>query len=211
MTAARIRERILRGAYVPRQRLIELDMMRQLDVGRAALREALRLLASEGLVEIELYRGAMVRAMTRRDAFEIMLVREWLESLAVREAAAACASEATRARVVACRASMMAAAGAQGSHQAYAELNLEFHRLIADLAGNATLTRVAEQVQLPVVRLIYSHLLNKPEAQSNSLREHLDIIETMLSEDADAAEAAMRRHVRRSAEALLSLPDEYYA
>jgi DNA-binding GntR family transcriptional regulator len=105
----------------------------------------------------------------------------------------------------------MAAAGAQGSHQAYAELNLEFHRLIADLAGNATLTRVAEQVQLPVVRLIYSHLLNKPEAQSNSLREHLDIIETMLSEDADAAEAAMRRHVRRSAEALLSLPDEYYA
>ena len=62
---------ILQGRFVPGQRLVEADLMRELGVGRDSIRNALRHLVAEGVVTLQAYKGASVRKVTRRDLVEI--------------------------------------------------------------------------------------------------------------------------------------------
>ena len=87
-----IRLKILDGMLSPGQRLIELDLMAELDVGRSTIREAFLKLEAEGFVELRHQRGAIVRRMTRRDMAELFEVRERLEGLA----ASLCAAKVDR-------------------------------------------------------------------------------------------------------------------
>src|SRR5579862_8617700 len=70
------------GRYVPGQRLVEPDMMRDFQVSRGTIREALRRLASEGYLQIELYRGASIRKMSRSEFVELNEIRALLEGFA---------------------------------------------------------------------------------------------------------------------------------
>src|SRR5688572_32960683 len=96
--AQAIRTRILEGLLSPGQRLIESDLMAELDVGRSTIREAFLKLDAEGLVELRHQRGAIVRRLTRRDLAELFEVRERLEGLAAALAAARVDEGDNRAR-----------------------------------------------------------------------------------------------------------------
>lgn len=78
---------ILDGIYVPRQRLVEIDIATQLNISRATLRIVLTRLQNDGLVEIQPNRGAQVRALSVAEAAEILQAREVLEGLATSLAA----------------------------------------------------------------------------------------------------------------------------
>src|SRR5512145_2006655 len=84
-----IRERIRRGRFVPGQRLIEADIMRELPATRSRVREALQRLATEGLVTIEEFRGASVKHFTHDDLRQMYRARMALEGLAAGDFAAA--------------------------------------------------------------------------------------------------------------------------
>src|ERR687886_266612 len=78
----RLKDAIMNGVYMPNQRLIEAEVTQALGVSRTTLRAALIRLHEEGLVEIEVNRGARVRAFGLDEAVEILMVREVLEGLA---------------------------------------------------------------------------------------------------------------------------------
>src|SRR5919204_2708887 len=82
-----IRERLLAGDYAPGQRLIEVELVEELQVGRNTVREALARLASDGVVKIEPHRGASVPRLSVKELEELYAVREVLEGLAARLAA----------------------------------------------------------------------------------------------------------------------------
>src|SRR5688572_28933642 len=84
-----IRERIRRGRFVPGQRLVEADIIRELASSRSRVREALQRLSTEGLVTIEEFRGASVKTFSRDEVRQIYRVRMALEGLAAGEFAAA--------------------------------------------------------------------------------------------------------------------------
>src|SRR3954451_16460476 len=83
----RIRSRILNGKFLPGSRLVERDLAAEFQVSRSPVREALRNLDKEGLVEKLPTRGIIVKALTRREIFEIFDIREALEGMASRGAA----------------------------------------------------------------------------------------------------------------------------
>src|SRR5262245_19538079 len=87
---AAIRTAIVDGRYVLGQRLIEADLSEEYAVGRSSIREALRRLSGEGLVEIVRNKGAIVRRFTRPEITDFYCVRGELEALAARLAAEHC-------------------------------------------------------------------------------------------------------------------------
>lgn len=87
VVSEKIRSRILDGTYVPGTRLVERDLAVEFQVSRSPVREAIRLLNHEGLVESLATRGVVVKKLTRKEVIEIFDLREALEGLAARLAA----------------------------------------------------------------------------------------------------------------------------
>ena len=130
----RLRDAIMNGVYLPNQRLIEAEVTLALGVSRTTLRAALIRLHEEGLVEIEVNRGARVRAFGLDEAVQILLVREVLEGLA----AVLAIQNATEDDVAALRAVVdeMKDALSVDDVMRYSALNHRFHRIILEAAGH---------------------------------------------------------------------------
>lgn len=196
---AALHEAIVRGELLPNQRLIELDLAKQLDVGRAAIRTALDRLTQDGLVEHEPNRGAHVRLVTLDEAVEMFEARAVLEGLALRYAAAnATAQEITELRALV---DQMEERFAAGDLLAISDINAQLHTMLLRIANHRTVSRLLERLQAHHVRFQYRMIL-VPGRAPHSLQEHRAIVDAVAAHDPDAAEAAMRRHLSHSAEAL---------
>ncbi|WP_216311844.1 GntR family transcriptional regulator [Streptomyces nanshensis] len=188
-----IREAIIGGEFVPNQRLVEADLSTQFDASRASVRSALLELANEGLVERIQNRGARVRAVSLDEAVEISEVRMVLEGLCAAHAAAAVTGVEIR-ELRAIGASMREAV-AEGDLLGYSSLNQELHRRVREIGGQRTASRLLERLRGQNVRHQF-RLAMHPGRPAVSLPEHLAIIEAICTHDADAAEAAARKHLR---------------
>ncbi|MCG8442929.1 MAG: GntR family transcriptional regulator [Caulobacterales bacterium] len=206
---ATLRERIRAGRMMPGQRLVEADITQDLDVSRSSVREALRRLAAEGLVEIQYQRGARVRQMTRAEVLALYDIRELLEGLAARGAADHLAGSGREGALDGLVAAMAEAERA-GAISRFLELNLAFHELIVELSRNAHLPPLLKTLQTPIVQFQFRSLIDM-SAMTASHRDHVAIAEAVARGDADAADAAMRRHVRRAADSLMTMPDDMFA
>jgi DNA-binding GntR family transcriptional regulator len=197
-----LRAAILRGDYAPRQRLVETDLCEQLGASRFTVRAALQELAGEGLVEIERNKGARVRAISIEEAIEISEVRMALEGLAAAQAA----ERATPAQVrqLTRIGEQMRRAVESAALMRYSELNGELHALIRDISGNATSTRVIEQLRAQMVRHQFTLSL-LPGRPAVSLGQHEKIIEAICAHNPKAAERAMREHLLSVIETLRGL------
>lgn len=200
---AEIIDGIKYGRYVPGQRLVEADLTSELGVSRGPLREAFGRLAAEGLLEIEPYRGALVRRLRREDIIEVFEVREALEGQAAALAAARIGLGENRAALDNALAQMRDQR-ARTDTVDYMDLNEQFHALIVDLSGNRTLTRLVGQLQVQVFRLFYRRLADAA-ARERSIDDHVDVAGAILAGDSVAAERAMRAHVRASVESALQV------
>ncbi|WP_229660762.1 GntR family transcriptional regulator [Marmoricola endophyticus] len=198
---AAIREGILRGEFVPGQRLVEADLSEQFEASRAAVRSALVELATEGLVERVANRGARVRVVPLEEAIEIYEVRMVLEALC----AAKAAERADDAEVAELRGigTDMEEAVAAGEVMVYRQLNERLHRRIREMSGQRTAGSVLERLRAQSVRQQFK-VATTPGRPKVSLPEHLAIIDAICRHDAVAADAALREHLRSVMDAMRS-------
>ncbi|MGF1663610.1 MAG: GntR family transcriptional regulator [Kineosporiaceae bacterium] len=197
-----LRDRIRHGLLVPGQRLVEIDLTRELGISRGPLREALSRLAMEGLVVIEPYRGAMVRKLSPADLQDLYQVREVLEATAARLAASRVGEGDFAERL---RAALAENARYRQDPDvpAYLAFNERFHLLVAEMSGNALLGRLLNQLRTQTFRLQFRRMT--PEARQDAVAQHEAVGAAILAGDADAAETAMRRHVRRGGEVVRAI------
>jgi len=197
-----LREAILRGEYMPGERLVEAQLIERLDASRFNVRTALQDLAAEGLVEMQRNRGAHVRKVSMLEAVEITEVRMVVEGLvAARAAELVTAEQATELDEIG---TLMRRAVGAGEFRRYSDLNQRLHGLIREIAGHQTADRIVETLRGQLVRhqFMLSLLPGRPQI---SLPQHERIIAAIRSRDPKAAEAAMREHIASVVEALKSM------
>ncbi|MCX4831689.1 GntR family transcriptional regulator [Streptomyces sp. NBC_00006] len=188
-----LRKAILRGEMSPAQRLVENELAEQYDVTRASIRAALLELAAEGLVERIRNRGSRVRVVTVEEAVEITECRMALEGLC----AAKAAEEATDAQLdeLTGLGDAMSKAVADGDPLTYSDLNHELHARIREISGQHTAVGLLERLNAQLVRHRFQLAL-RPGRSQQSLSEHLAMIEAIRARDPQAAETAVRAHLR---------------
>ena len=199
-----LREGILTSRYAPGQRLIEADLTRDFNVSRGPLREAFRRLTAEGLLQIVPNRGALVRRLSYEETIELFQVRSALECLAVRLVAEGIDQGDNRHRFDSAIAQIWSEAP-RLDHPGYHRENREFHFAILDLSGNAQLSELSRQLQLPLLMLQLSGEMT-PEMYRDSVLEHREVAAAISHGDADKAEDAMRRHLERAIEVARAMP-----
>jgi DNA-binding GntR family transcriptional regulator len=202
-----LRDRIITGELDPGTSLSEIVLAEAFGVSRTPVREALKQLQTEGLVEIRPRVGTFVSAPSRREITELFQMKELLEGAAARLLA-------ERGRVPEldlleenlAQADAAVAACDQGR---YAELVHEFHDLVMRGADNV---KLADHYQTLMNQLAYHRLvhtsLSQPGRPSRSDSEHHHVLELILAKDGDGAERVMREHVRSSRRALMAGLDQ---
>jgi DNA-binding GntR family transcriptional regulator len=188
-----IRDAIADGEFAANQRLIESDLSERFGASRGNVRTALVQLSSEGLVERMPNRGARVRAVSLAEAIEITEVRMALEGLCAAKATERLTDE-DRERLRGIGAAMQDAV-ATGDLLGYSDLNRQLHALIRTLGGQATAQAILERLRGQNVRHQF-RLAMLPGRAAVSLPQHLEMIDALCAGDADAAEAAVRRHLQ---------------
>jgi DNA-binding GntR family transcriptional regulator len=197
-----LRDAILRGEYLPGERLVEAQLSERLGASRFNVRAALQELSAEGLVEVQRNRGAQVRKVSMREAVEITEVRMMVEGLVAARAAE---------RVDDIQAAELAEIGVRmrqavelGEYRGYSDLNQRLHALIREIAGHQTADRIIETLRGQLVRhqFMLSLLPGRPQV---SLPQHERIITAIGDRDPKAAELAMREHIASVIEALRSM------
>jgi DNA-binding GntR family transcriptional regulator len=190
-----LRDDILAGRIQPGSRLVECDLTARFAVSRGPVREALRRLAADGLIEHWPHRGAVVRRLGEREIRELFLIRIELEALAARLAAGTQALD-RRARFVASIQPIHA--DAPRILCEYLKENAAFHDAVMTLADNLQLRDLATRLQLPLIMAQVGDVLTQSVLEV-SVQEHRAIAKAILKRDAAAAPARMREHLQRAA------------
>jgi DNA-binding GntR family transcriptional regulator len=200
--ASAIRAGIVRGDLAPNQRLVEVELAVTYRASRAAARGALLLLASEGLVERNRFRGARVRDVSLDEAIEITEVRMAIEALCARKAAARADDDDRKDLADIGR--RMRGAAETGDLAGYSTLNQELHRRIVEMSRLTAAAVEIGRLRAQSVRHEF-RLALVPGRARVSLGEHERIIEAICARDGAASEAAMRVHLASVIDALGSI------
>jgi DNA-binding GntR family transcriptional regulator len=204
--AERLRALIYAGELAPGAWVDEQGLAARFRTSRTPLREALKVLAAEGLVRLTPRRGAVVAgALTPRDLDELFPLVAMLEGL--------CAREATRKarpddlRRLAALHERLERHAARGDVDRYYEDNHAFHVAVQDLAANPWLTRAVGELRR-FLRLLRGRQLRHPGRLQQSLREHRALLAAMRRRDEARAERVMRDHLlaQRAALAAMEAP-----
>jgi DNA-binding GntR family transcriptional regulator len=191
--AHQLRDLILDGSLEPGSRLSERQLGVELGVSRTPLREALRSLAGEGLVELLPRRGARVARLHEAEVDHIFAVLESLEALA---GALACEamSDADIAAVKSLHTRMVEAYKAS-DEDAFFDLNRQVHERILVGAANPVLMRMYESLSGQVRRARFMALNNRRQ-WADAVREHEEIIAALSSRDGERLSTALHAHLR---------------
>jgi DNA-binding GntR family transcriptional regulator len=176
--------------------LSEALLAKQFQVSRTPIREALKQLQVEGLVEIRPRVGTFIREPSPRELAELYDVKEVLEGLAARLLAAR--GRVNQVDLLEENVDRSRAAVHAGDHQGYAALVLEFHTL---LISGADTVKLSDHYRLLMNQLAYHRLVLRtlrPERMTVSLQEHERVLARVLAKDQFGAELAMREHVQAS-------------
>ncbi|MGE3447404.1 MAG: GntR family transcriptional regulator [Microbacteriaceae bacterium] len=192
-----IRDMITSGELRSGETISEISLAERFGVSRTPVREALKQLKAEGLIEIRAQVGTFVANPTLAQVEEMSVVRGALESLACGLMASRNIAEDTAQLRANIHESEVAVA--EGDTETYGRCVAQFHRLILEGSGNQALMK---HYQLLVNQLSYPNLirasLGRPGRTHASLEEHRAIVEAIASGDRGRADAAMRLHVEHS-------------
>lgn len=198
-----MRRRIISGELAPGESLSEIALAEQFGVSRTPVREALKQLQTEGLVEIRPRVGTFVTTPSRREINELFEMKELLEGAAARLLAhRGRVPELERLEQNLVEAD---AAVARDDRDSYARLVQEFHDVLIAGADNAKLEAHYRMLmnQLAYARLVNTSL-SQPGRVLQSDEEHRRVVELVAAKDGDSAERVMREHVRASRRALMA-------
>ncbi|MDY0744883.1 GntR family transcriptional regulator [Paucibacter sp. R3-3] len=194
-----LRQRIYGGVYPPGELLRQVQLSQDLNVSRTPLREALRLLQSEGLVAAEGARGVSVARADRGRLINAYSLREMLDGLAARQAAEKNPGRA-RERLEPLLEQQFATLS-PWSPADYVRFNVDFHMAVIELAENEFLAAQAAVVRLTATVFAPSVLVCSERARP-AVDEHRLVLEAIASGDGDAAERVSRAHIRATIECL---------
>jgi DNA-binding GntR family transcriptional regulator len=204
-----LRERILSNDIGPGTRLVMREVANQYEASDIPVREALRMLERDGLVETTPYRGARVTTLTAKEVEETYFIRSHLESIATGLAAERI-TDAELARLEALMVRMRAAVDAQDG-PGFSDLNLQFHQTIVARCGNDMLRELTMDIWRRhsgfqrVFRMV-------PDRLATSQSEHEGIMAALRDRDAETASRLALLHklsVRDSVSALIDEVDEH--
>jgi DNA-binding GntR family transcriptional regulator len=192
VAATRLRTLIVSGALAPGQRISERVVGEQLDgLSRTPLREALKILESEGLVTLSPNRGAVVTALTVAEVGAAIEVLVGLEALAA-ELACQRITAQDIAGIEQLHGRMRAAHGA-GELMAYFELNQAIHQRIVDAAQNPALSRIYAAECARIRRYRYAGN-RRHDRWDRAIAEHDQILETLRLRDGPLLREMLRAH-----------------
>lgn len=191
----RVRDLIIDGTLAPGTRIHEGQLGATLGVSRTPLREALKFLASEGLIELVATRGAVVRRFSAKDVRDMLDVLGVLEAFAARLACGvADAADIARVRQLH---DAMAEHFAAGDRLEYFKLNQQIHSAILQLSGNAALADAHAAIQSRLKRIRY---IGNRETRnwSDALAEHERMIRALEARDGEALGAVLIEHMEHT-------------
>jgi DNA-binding GntR family transcriptional regulator len=200
--AERLRQRIFAHELTPGTWIDEQKLAEQYGISRTPLREALKVLASEGLVELRPRRGCYVTEISRQDLDDIFPLMAMLEGRCAAEAVKnAKTSDIALLQEIHGR---LEAAARDGRIDAFFEANQEFHKKIQELSGNRWLLSVIQDLR-KVLKLSRLHSLSLEGRLQQSLDEHRLIMSALAASDAGKAEKLMHDHLLSGREALAKM------
>ncbi|WP_315837054.1 GntR family transcriptional regulator [Bradyrhizobium prioriisuperbiae] len=195
--ATRLRLLIVRGDLAPGQQLLETDLSEALGVSRTPLREALKQLASEGLVELRLNRTAIVAPLRRDELAELFEALSGIERCAA-ELAATRMEPRDLEQLEAFQASIEKH-HSRGEMRQYFEINQQIHRAIVGFSRNGVLISTHD-VLLPRAERARFFGLSVLGRWDESVRDHQEILDALKTGDAERAGQLLAHHVRRTGE-----------
>ncbi|MGH3788391.1 MAG: GntR family transcriptional regulator [Pseudonocardiaceae bacterium] len=194
LAVQRLRSEILSGELVPGERLIEEQLTRRFGTSRAPLREALRLLGQQGLVEHLPRRGVRVTDLSPQDVDELFSLREVLERFAVQIAPPV--PDPPALAELANRLDAMRQAAATGAALEQAEAHRQFHVALVAMAGHRHLLLVYEPVILKLQLYMAANLWREAQMRTpqDGVRRHQRLLDAVAASDVDEVLAALSDH-----------------
>lgn len=192
-----LRDMIIEGVLAPGTRINEGQVGASLGVSRTPLREAIKTLASEGLVEILPARGATVRRFSEKDIQDILEVLKSLEQMAA-QLVCARASNAQIDSILRTHDDMMKHYKAR-NRLAYFKLNQAIHTAIVTASGNATLAQLHDQLQARIKRVRFIGN-EKPDRWAGAVAEHEEMAAALRVRNADMLAEVLGRHLDKTME-----------
>ena len=193
--ARKLRALIVRGDLLPGEPLLEVNLSEALGISRTPLREALKQLAAEGLVELQLNRSAVVAPLRREELTELFEAVSGIER---------CAAELAAVRMTAQDVERLEALQTRierhhdrGELRDYFEVNQQIHGVIVGFARNSVL-KASHDALLPRVERARLFALSADGRWEESVREHKQILAALKARDAERAGQLLAHHVRRT-------------
>ena len=194
--AEQLRQRIFRRELEPGSWIDELKIAEDFGISRTPLREALKVLAAEGLVTMKVRRGAYVTEMSEKDLRDVYHLLSLLES----DAAGVVAERATPEQQQTLRDLHAELESAAGNREAFFSVNERFHMALLDMADNRWRSQMVADLR-KVMKLNRHNSLFKQGRIEDSLSEHRAILDAMLARDPEGTRRAMQAHFAQGLQA----------
>ncbi len=188
-----IRLAILNGQLAGGTRLVQSELAAQLEVSTTPVREALRDLASEGLIRIDPHHGGVVAELDEDDLREVYQIRQLIEPLAL-EVAMPHITDEILDRCDELHDAMSAAPNSA----AWVQLNRDFHMTIYEASNQHRLVAMVRSLQDASVMAVSARISNLPSVRDVANKEHGDLIKAMREGDLERAKAVIMHHVTLS-------------
>lgn len=199
-----LRTAIVKGELTPGSKVNEPQLSKQYGISRGPLREAIRRLEGCKLVEITPNVGAKVVSLNKEQAIEIYEIRESLEGLACRLAAARVSAEDCQhlRELLTKHEQQIESENYQLYYQK--EGDLDFHYLIVQLSGNTRLFNLLCGELYHLLRLYRCQTSSEPSRPVQAFKEHHQIVDALERGDGELAELLMRRHIGNAKQTLIN-------
>ena len=189
--AERLRNSIFSHEYAPGAWIDEQSIAAEYGISRTPMREAIKVLAAEGLITMKMRRGAYVTEVSKSDLNQIFTVLALLEGQACREAA----TKATEKQLEALDSIhlKLERAAADRNLDEFFVINQSFHEKIQEISSNPWMKRTIDDLK-KVLKLQRRDSLSKRGRMESSLLEHRKILSALLARDPDLSEKLMKEH-----------------
>jgi DNA-binding GntR family transcriptional regulator len=194
--AEQLRQRIFQRELEPGSWIDEVKLSQEYGISRTPLREALKVLAAEGLVTMKVRRGAYVTEVSETDLADVYHLLSLLES----DAAGVVAQRATDEQLKELQALHKELESATGNREKFFALNERFHMRLLEIAGNRWRDQMVADLR-KVMKLNRHNSLLKAGRVKESMLEHRAIVEALAKRDAKSAVKRMQEHFRNGLEA----------
>ena len=191
-----LRQRIFKNELQPGDWIDELKISAEYGISRTPLREAIKVLAAEGLVTMKVRRGAYVTEVNQRDVSDVFHLMALLEA----DAAAQVANQATDAEIALLEALHQQLEKTTKDRAKFFALNEQFHFKLLELASNRWRDQIVADLR-KVLKLNRAQSLLKTGRIEQSISEHRALMLALKKRDADAARSAMQAHIANGLEA----------